>query len=109
MSLVHQMIKGAALSGTQTSAVIYPQGHLDDETGLYQIDLTSGTVDQCLIQGRLGSDHQWRAIITSGTLAVDGLGGTEFKTGTLSIYPQMRVVLTPNSGAAPTCVVSIME
>ena len=47
------------------SDVIYPQ-HDYDEAGLYQVTCTAGTITNVLIFGRLGSDHAWEQVATSG-------------------------------------------
>jgi hypothetical protein len=100
MSLVHQLLDVTA-SGDVNSAVIYTQGHLD-ESGLYQVSNASGNITNVHFYGRLGADHSWHLVASSGSIT-----GAGTKLATLAIYPQMYVEL--DTSTASTCVISIME
>ena len=104
MSMVHELINVTTSGGDVTSSTIYPQRH-DDESGVYQITATAGTITTVQIFGRLGENHAWHQLVTSG--AINASGGNQTASATITIYPQMYVFLDVNS--SPSCVVSIME
>jgi hypothetical protein len=111
MSMVHQLIKktvyGSGGSGDNVTEDFHAQ-HIDDETGLFQVSLTAGTVNDVIFRGRLGNDHTWHTLDTTGTLTYDpdDLPST-VDSDTLIICPQMRAKLKLPNGA--TIVISIME
>jgi hypothetical protein len=110
MSMTHELIN-VTTSGTDvTSATIYPQRH-DDEAGVFQVSCTAGTITNVFVYGRLGSDHAWHQVETSGAMNTStgssSTAGAGVISKTITIYPQMYVLLDVNS--SPSCVVSIME
>lgn len=110
MSKLHKMIDVTTASADSNSDTIYPQ-HNYDEAGLYQVTCTAGTITDVFFYGRLGSDHTWEQIATTGAVTT-ATGdspevGVGVKTATLTIYPQMYVKLDVNDD--PSCVVTIME
>ena len=110
MSMTHELFNVTSQGTDVDSAIIYCQHRLD-EAGLYQITVTGGSLTDCFFYGRLGSNHTWERVATSG--AVDDSTGNSpeadhgVKSASLTIYPQMYVALDVN--AAVTCVVTIME
>ena len=110
MSKVHKLIDVTTAGADVTSSTIFCQ-HPLDEAGLYQITCTAGTITNVHFYGRLGSDHTWSRIATSGAIGTSTGNSPETSTGektaALTIYPQMYVELEVNS--SPSCVISIME
>lgn len=110
MSLTHKLIDVTTAGADVTSATIFPQSH-DDESGVYQVTCTGGTITNVFIYGRLGTDHAWHQVAASG--AMDNSTGDSPTAGAgvvsavITIYPQMYVELDVNS--SPSCVVTIME
>ena len=101
MRLTHKLVDVTSSTVDVTSATIYPQGH-DDESGVWQMSVTAGTVTKVQIFGRLGSDHSWHEVATaSGTT-------TGTVSAVITIYPQMYVFLDADS-VSSSCVISIME
>ena len=74
-----------------------------DESGVYQLDLTAGTASAFKVQGRVTSDMSWHDIVSETTV-------TSIMSDTITIYPEMRAVVTSNSGAdSATFTVALME
>ena len=110
MSRTHKMIDVATAGADVDSDVIVCQ-HDYDEAGLYQVSVTAGTITNVLFFGRLGSDHAWEQVATSGAMDTSTgdspHAGRGVKIAAITIYPQMYVTLDVNS--SPSCTISIME
>ena len=110
MSMTHELFNVTSQGTDVDSDIIYCQHRLD-EAGLYQITVTGGSLTDCFFYGRLGSNHTWERVETSGAVS-NSTGNTPeaghgVKAASLTIYPQMYVALDVN--ASVTCVVTIME
>tara|TARA_R110000824_G_scaffold400879_1_gene609713 strand:- start:446 stop:790 length:345 start_codon:yes stop_codon:yes gene_type:complete len=114
MRMVHKLIDATTAGADVTSATIYPQGR-DDESGVFQVSLHAGELQNVRIYGRLGGDHTWQRIATSGDMDTDTGYSSEdagVYSATIAIYPEMYAyldVLGAASTGSPTVVVSIME
>lgn len=86
----------AAAASTQNSSITHcQQGY--DESGLYQVTVTDGSLTDCKFYGRLSDEHTWTELAASGAVASHAtIGG---KVASLTITKQVFARATVNAEA----------